>query len=506
MAHLISYDFGTGGIKAALYSAEGECLQDSFESYPTHYPEAGYHEQSQTDWWNAFVLSTRKLLERSQVDPSSITGLGISGHSLGAIPLAEDGTLLREQTPIWSDARATAQAEKFFKTVDEEEWYMCTGNGFPPAIYTIFKIMWYRDNEPEMFAKIYKVVGSKDYINYKLTGVMATDYSYASGCGAYNLKEWRYENKYIEAAGLNPEIFPKLKASTDILGGLTAEASAELGLPQSVQVVAGGVDNSCMALGAGNIAEGSVYNSLGTSSWIAISSEKPLLSLDSRPYVFTHVLPGMFTSATAIFSAGGSFNWVAKQVCQDLATQDESIYTLMSQEAEKSTLGANKLIFNPNLAGGSSLDETPDIRGAYLGLDLGHTRADILRATMEGIALGLKTAVIELSKLTKLSPPMTLVGGASKNPFWCQIFTDAYNIETRKTCIDQQCASLGAAALAAVGTGLWDDFSRIEVRHKVEASYSVNSENAEAYKKYHQVFAKASSHLAELSKDLKELP
>ena len=505
MAHLISYDFGTGGIKAALYSVEGECLQDSFESYPTHYPEAGYHEQSQTDWWNAFVLSTRKLLEKSQVDPNSIKGLGISGHSLGAIPLAEDGTLLREQTPIWSDGRATAQADQFFETIDEEEWYMTTGNGFPPAIYTLFKIMWYRDNEAEMFSKIHKVVGSKDYINYKLTGIMATDYSYASGCGAYNLKEWRYEDRYIEAAGLSPEIFPELKASTDILGGLTAEAASELGLPQSVQVVAGGVDNSCMALGAGNIVEGSVYNSLGTSSWVAISSEKPLLSLDSRPYVFTHVLPGMFTSATAIFSAGGSFNWVAKQLCQDLANQEKSIYELMSQEAETSTLGANKLLFNPNLAGGSSLDKTPDIRGAYLGLDLGHTRSDIIRATMEGIALGLKTAVNELAKLTTLTPPMTLVGGASKDSFWCQIFTDAYDIETRKTCIDQQCASLGAAALAAVGIGLWNDFSRIEVRHKVENSYSVNSENAEAYKKIHKVFSKASSQLAELSQDLKEL-
>lgn len=505
MDHLISYDFGTGGIKAALYSVDGHCIEDSFETYPTHYPENGYHEQSPNDWWNAFVLSTKNLLAKSSVDPNTIKALGISGHSLGAVPVAQDGSVLREQTPIWSDGRATAQADKFFETVNEEEWYMTTGNGFPPAIYTLFKIMWYRDNEPEMFSKIHKILGTKDYINYKLTDVMATDYSYASGCGAYNLQEWNYEDRYIEAAGLDKSIFPDLKASTDVLGTLTAKASTELGLPQSVQVVAGGVDNSCMALGAGNIAEGSVYNSLGTSSWIAVSDKKPLLSLDSRPFVFTHVIPGMFTSATAIFSAGGSFNWVAKQLCQDLADKDESIYNLMSQEAEKSPLGANKLIFNPNLAGGSSLDESPDIRGAYLGLDLGHTRSDILRATMEGIALGLKTAVTELSKLTTLTPPMTLVGGASKNPFWCQIFTDTYDIETRKTSIDQQCASLGAAALAAVGTGLWDDFSRIEVRHKVEASYSVNPENAEAYKKIHQVFSKASSHLAELSKDLKEL-
>ncbi len=199
---IIAYDLGTGGNKASLYDLQGNCLAENFVTYQTFYPRAGWHEQRPADWWAAVVESTRLLLKAANVKADEIAALGISGHSLGVVPMDAHGTLLRESTPIWSDARPVAQTRQMFERISEAEWYRLTGNGFPAPLYSVFKIMWYRDNEPEMFKRIHAVIGTKDYVNYRLTGRMATDYSYASGSGVYDLVGWKYSPELI--AGLGP--------------------------------------------------------------------------------------------------------------------------------------------------------------------------------------------------------------------------------------------------------------------------------------------------------------
>ena len=506
---IIAYDLGTGGNKASLYAQDGTCIASTFVPYETLYPKAGWHEQRPLDWWNAVVESTRRVLADTTIDTRDITCCGISGHSLGAVPVDKNGSLLREGTPIWSDSRAVDQARAFFRKVKEEEWYHTTGNGFPAPLYTIFKIMWYRDHEPEMFVKLDKVIGTKDYVNYKLTGRLVTDYSYASGSGVYDLLGWGYSDRLIEAAGLPRSLFPDIVPSTEVLGELTAEAAAALGLPKSVNVVAGGVDNSCMALGARNIKAGRVYNSLGSSSWIPVCSAKPLLDSRSRPYVFTHVIPGLFTSALSIFSSGTSFRWVRDQLCQNLVAQAEKqggdAYDLMTELARQSPLGANKLLFNPSLGGGTALDESMNIRGAFIGLDLGHTQADVIRAAMEGISLGLRVALDELKKLTPLSDEILVVGGGSRSKLWLRMYADIYNMDILKTNIDQQAAALGAAAIAAVGTGLWPDFDLIDDIHQLESVTQPIPQNHEKYEQMLPVFRKAGTYQAELGDMLAQL-
>lgn len=508
--YIIAYDLGTGGNKASLYNIEGKCLAENFAPYETLFPQNGFHEQRPEDWWQAIVESTHNLLKQYPVPAEQIKCCGISGHSLGVVPLGKENNLLRSSTPIWSDSRPQPpQLKPFFDKVPEPQWYNITGNGFPPALYSIFKILWYRDNEPEIYNKINKVIGTKDYINFKLTGKIATDHSYASGCGVYDLSNWQYSDKLIEAAGINPDILPDIVPSTEILGQLTPAAAKQLGLHESVRVVAGGVDNSCMALGARAFKEGRSYNSLGSSSWIAISSNKPLLNEKSRPYVFAHVVPGMYASATAIFSAGSSFRWVRDQFCPDLKDKAEKqnldAYDLMTDLAAKSPAGAKGLLFNPSLAGGSSLDASPSIRGSFIGLDLGHTRSDILRAAMEGIAMGLRVALDELKALTALTGEMIVVGGSSKSPFLRQIFADVYNMKIVKTSVDQQAAALGAAALAAVGTGLWPDFDRIDRINHIESITAPDPKANETYEKILPVYKKASGCLADLGNDIKKL-
>lgn len=503
---IIAYDLGTGGNKASLFSAEGENLASSFIPYQTFYPGTGLHEQRPEDWWTAVVRSTQQLKEQAGFASSEIAGIAISGHSLGCVPLDGKGNLLREKTPIWSDSRAAEQTAKFFTEIDPDEWYMTTGNGFPPECYTAFKVMWYRDNEPEMFGGTQKILGTKDYINFLLTGEIATDYSYASGSGVYDLKGWSYSSKLIEASGLSPSLFPEPRPSTDILGGLSESAAEELGLAGGIPVVCGGVDNSCMALGAGNISRGKVYTSLGSSSWIAVSSEEPVLDPEAKPFVFTHVVPGLFTSAVSIFSAGSSFAWVKDVLCKDLTgrTGEEKgdVYEFMTREAQHSPLGANGLVFNPSLAGGSSQEENPAIRGGYGGIDLRHSRADMIRAAMEGIAMNLGAVFSVLREKTELEDTMLLVGGGSKSPLWRQIFADIYEMAVIKTNIGQDAGSLGAAAIGAVGTGLWEDFSRIQAVHREESRDNPRPQDVKKYRKLKELFELHRKQSAELGKQL----
>jgi xylulokinase len=507
--YIIAYDLGTGGNKASLYNTDGECLSALFVSYPTRYPRTGWHEQKPMDWWEAVVESTGALLNSVSVDRRDIECCAISGHSLGVVPLDRSGTLLRESTPIWSDTRAVEQAERFFRAVDEGRWYKTTGNGFTRQLYSIFKIMWYRDNEPTMFKNIDKVVGTKDFINYRLTGKIVTDYSYASGSGVYDLTGWDYDQELIDASSVPREMLPEIVPSTEVIGELTPAAAEDLNLPTSVKVVAGGVDNSCMALGARNIEEGRVYNSLGSSSWIAVSSEKPLLDEKSRPFVFTHVIPRMFSSATSIFSAGSSFRWVRDTLFRGLVEQGErddvDAYDIMTAEAMSSPVGSNWLMFNPTMAGGTPRDASPHIRGAFMGLDLSHTQADVIRATMEGIAMGLRMALDALRDLTPLSDEMTLVGGGSASKLWRQIIADVYGMKIVKTNIDQQAAALGAAAVAAVGSGMWSNFSRIDEIHEIESVEDPIPQNQELYNDLLPIYSRACKHLSEIGDSIDRL-
>jgi len=513
---IIAYDLGTGGNKASLYDADGTCLESAFVPYETTYPRSGWHEQRPEDWWKAVVESTRRLLSRRGGEAGSVECISISGHSLGAVPLDAEGRLLRESTPIWSDTRAEGEARELFRRQDERAWYMRTGNGFPPACYTVFKILWYRRHEPEMFRSTARIVGTKDFINYRLTGKLRTDHSYASGSGVYDLEGWDYDPGLIESSGLPRELFLDPTTSTEVIGELLPGVARELGLPRGVKVVCGGVDNSCMALGARNIADGRVYTSLGSSAWIAVSSKHPVLEAERRPFVFAHVIPKMFTSAVSIFAAGSALKWVRDTMCGDLVArageQGRDPYELMNEAAARSPVGARGLLFNPSLAGGTSQEASPHVRGAFSGLDLGHRQEDLIRACLEGVALNLGTVLELLRGYTGMGggavgagPEMVMVGGGSKSPLWLQIFADVYGMDVLKTNVDQDAGSLGAAALGAVGCGLWRDFGRIDQVHQVQARYGPIAENAGRYRALRPAFEALRSSQAALGAMLHEL-
>ena len=504
---IIAYDLGTGGIKASLFDLEGHSLCDTFSQYDVVYTGSDFHEQAPDVWYDGICSTTRLLIEKSGANPQSIVGLSISGHSLGVVPVDKNGKLLRAMTPIWSDTRAKKQAKEFFSKIPYEEWYTKTGNGFPAECYSVFKMMWYRDNEPEMYANTYKILGSKDYCNLRLTGRMCTDHSYASGSGVYDLLKNRYDEDYIAASGLRRDLFPEIVHSHDVIGSLTPEAAADLGLPAHVKVVAGGVDNSCMALGARGIENGRAYISLGSSSWIAVVSDKPLVDVEKKPFIFAHVIDGMYASATSIFAAGSSFRWVRDVLCFDLVEKEKAgivrdAYVTMNELAAQSPIGANNLQFNPSLAGGAMIEQSPNIVGGFVGLQLSHTRSDMIRAALEGITYNLWYAMTVLESCGVSVPELLMVGGGARSPFWRQMFADVFNRNMIKTNVDQNAASLGAAALAAYGLGLWKDYTAIDKAHELQSVEKPDKARAELYRPHYEMSRYIAGWLAQTGDQL----
>ncbi|MDD3212592.1 MAG: FGGY family carbohydrate kinase [Eubacteriales bacterium] len=508
---VIAYDLGTSGIKASLFNRQGLAIGDSLVTYNTVYTDKTWHEQNPMQWWHGVVACTQKLLKQTGADPSTIVALSISGHSLGAVPVAADGTVLTELTPIWSDGRAIKLADRFFKKTDYESWYMTTGNGFPREYYAIFKMMWCREHQPDVYRQTACFLGSKDLCNYFLTGRMCTDPSYASGSGVYDLQRGCYVTEYIRISGVEPEKLPPIVGSNEVIGNLTRKAAETLGLDENVKVVCGGVDNACMALGAKGIANQRAYMSLGSSAWIAVVSDHPILTFPYKPFVFAHVIKGMYASATSIFAAGTSMRWARENLCPDLVQQEErgmikDSYTVMNEWIARSPIGAKRLLFNPSLTGGSMIEQTPLISGGFIGLNVSHNRDDLLRAIMEGITYNLRWALEVLQSTGETMDRMLVVGGGSKSRLWRQMFADVFGCEIIKTNIDQNAASLGAAALAFVGAGLWENYDIIDEIHKVASIETPIPEHCRQYAVYYDAFRKTTHQMSEIGSIIAAIP
>lgn len=492
---IIAYDLGTGGVKASLYDEKMNTLAKSFISYNTFYPHSYMHEQYPEDWWRSVIKSTKALLDKANLNPDEIGCLACSGHSLVTVPIGNNGEVLCERVPIWSDTRAIKEAESFFQKISEESWYMTTGNGFPAPCYSIFKLMWMKQHQPEIFQKIYKVLGSKDFINFKLTGKFFIDPSYASGTGAYSLKEGQLLPAFLEAAEIPLDFFPPIVPSHHIIGHVTAQAAQEIGLSEKTLVACGGVDNACMALGAVGAEDGKIYTSLGSSSWVPVNSEKPILDFKKKPYVFAHIQENMFTSAFSIFAGGSSFAWIKDVLCKDIKN---NVYDKMSELASTVPIGSEGIFFNPSLAGGTSQDKSINIRGAFIGLHLGTTREAMIRAAMEGICMNLKESIQFLMQRTSVSDEILFCGGGSRSPFWMQMFADVFNMKVIKTNIDQDAASLGAACIAARAVGIRDDYSFIPKLHHIERISAPIPEHVCSYADLQNTF----THICEVLSDL----
>lgn len=495
---LLAFDLGTSGVKCSLYDIDGNLVDARYGEYDTFYPETDFREQAPMDWIREIIKASKEL--KNALDEIEVSGIGVSGHSLGALPVDKNGKLLTERIPIWSDARARAQAKRFFEKTDYKQWYEKTGNGFPPELYSLFKIMWYQDNMPEVYENTYKFIGSKDFVNLYLTGSIATDVSYASGCGIFSLEDGTYMEEYARKAGVDINKFPEIFPSHEIIGKVTKKAAEELGIKEGIPVVSGGVDNACMALGAGCFVSGDTYASLGSSAWITVCTDKPAVDYSSKIYTFAHCVPGHFIPSVAIFASGSSLKWAADNWFSDIT--GDGRYDKIGELAQKSKPGANGLFFNPCLAGGSAADKSPNIRGCLFNLSLEHTREDIARAVFDGIAMHLYAVSLPLEKKDSIGNSLLLVGGGAKGSFARQNYADVFGKDVVVSRVQQDAASLGAAALTAVGCGLWDSFDKLYEIHKEKTVVKPNEENHRIYEKKLPLYKKICDACSDLGDEI----
>jgi xylulokinase len=461
---ILAHDLGTTGDKATLFDAQGNVRASSSYGYGTEYPRSNWVEQDPEDWWQAFCVATRKLLETARVTPGEIACIVFSGQMMGAVAVDRQARPLRNAI-IWADTRASAEAQVLIDAVSMETAYSITGHR-ASASYTGEKIMWIRKHQPEIYRQTYKFLHAKDFIAARLTGHFVTDYSDASGTNLYDLQTKDWSPELLAAAGLDRDVLPELHASTDVIGEVTRLSADASGLAPGTPVVIGGGDGSCAAAGAGVVCDGSAYNYIGTSSWIGIATKEPVYDPDMRTFTFAHLLPDMYTPTGSMQAAGGSYQWVRDNLCaeeMDAAGKlGLSSYELMNLQVMKSQPGANGLLFFPYLLGERSPRWNSNARGAFFGLTMSHTRADMIRATLEGVTFNLRVILEAFQRQGVQIQSMRMIGGGANGGVWRQIMADIFGMPVQRPALLAEATSFGAALAGGIGVGLYPSWDLAE--------------------------------------------
>ena len=456
--YLLAHDLGTSGNKATLFTTEGSLVASVTSAYGTHYFNTNWSEQDPADWWRAVCDSTRALVR--EVDVSQIAVICFSGQMMGCLCVDRSGRPLRPAI-LYSDQRSVKQCDAVLAKIDARDFYRTVGHR-ASASYSATKLMWVRDNEPEVYGRTFKMLHAKDYLNFRLTGVMATEYSDASGTNLLDLNTLLWSDRLVGITGLDGEKLPPLRASTDVVGELTREAAAELGLRPGIPVVAGGGDGVCAGVGVGSVAPGITYNYLGSSSWIATTTKEPIYDEQMRTFTWAHAVPGFVHPCGTMQTAGSAYAWLKNEVCtaekEQAARTGESVYELINAQIACSPAGANGLVFLPYLLGERTPRWNPDAKGALIGLTLAHTRADILRAVMEGVTLNL-SIIVDIFRARGPIERITVIGGGAKGETWRRIMADVYQAEVLRPNYLEEATSMGAAVIAGVGSGVFKDFN-----------------------------------------------
>ncbi|WP_136024032.1 xylulokinase [Microbacterium sp. K27] len=487
---IIAHDLGTTGNKASLHHDDGRLVASVTVPYPAHFAAGGVAEQDPADWWDAVVAATRDLIARTGTAPTDIAGLVVSGQMMGAVLLDAHGEPARPAI-IWADTRAGAQQRELEAAIGAERAYGILGHRLNPT-YSVEKVMWVRDNEPDTWARVRRVCVAKDFIVLRLTGRLATDRSDASGTNAYDQAAGTWSDEVLQAARLDPALFPEILESTQIAGTLTDAAADALGLPASVRVVMGGGDGPMAAVGSGVVApEDGPYVCLGTSSWISFAADAPLHDPAMRTFTFDNVVPGSFVPTATMQAGGASVQWIAEALSPDPAHPETGRLT-----AEASAdVDTDDLYFLPYLLGERSPMWDPEARGAFVGLARHHARAHLVRAVLEGTAFNLLSCIQAFREAGAVIDRIDAVGGGAQSDVYLSVLADVWGVPVRRRTIVEEANSLGAAVTAAVGLGL-TDFSAARALSEVTAEFIPDAARHAVYAERHARFADAYTTLA----------
>jgi xylulokinase len=422
-----------------------------FAGYATTYPQPNWAEQNAGDWWRATVVATQQLLAQSGTDAAAIAAVSFSGQMMGCLPVDGEGKPLRSCI-IWADQRAQMQAERMAATCGTDAIYRITGHRPSPA-YSAPKMLWLRDQQPEIFAAARCFLQPKDYLIYRLTGHFVTDYSDASGTLLFDLTKREWHQSFLSALGLSADKLPSLHPSTAVIGEVTQEAAAATGLRAGTPVVVGGGDGACAGVGSGVVEPGSAYCYIGSSSWVSLSSAVPILDPQARTFTFHHLHPERYCPMGTMQAAGGARDWawaLLRNGGMDIDAGDD-----LDSAAAQVSPGAGGVLFLPYLLGERSPHWNPLARAAWLGMAMPTGKAELARAVLEGVALNLRLILDTLRAQIRGIDAMRLIGGGSRSDVWRQILADCFGIPIQSLSLKSEATAWGAAVAGGVGVGLY---------------------------------------------------
>ena len=458
--YVLGIDIGTTGVKALLVSETGDVTASAIVEYPLLTPRPNWAEQDPQTWWEATVSATRACLEKARaagVGRIQVVAVGLSGQMHGSVFLDGRGEVLRPAI-LWCDQRTEPQCREIIDTVGFDRLVELTFNT-ALAGFTAPKILWLRQNEPEVYARVCKVLLPKDYVRWRMSGVFATEVSDASGTLLFDVAERKWSDEMLQALSISREWLPDCFESPEISSYITGEAAEALGLTEGTPVAGGGGDQAAGAVGNGIVRGGLASCVLGTSGVIFWHSDEPVFDPLGRLHSFCHAVPGKWHLMGVTLSAGGALRWFRDTFCQDEISEARlkgiDPYEIIIENAAGVLPGSEGLIFLPYLAGERTPHADANARGAFLGLSLRHTRAHMARAVLEGVTMSLKDCIELGTGLGVTATQIYLSGGGARSAHWQQIAADIFGIEVARIGVDAGPA-YGASILAAVGAGLFD--------------------------------------------------
>lgn len=461
--YLLGIDIGTSACKTALFTPDGVVAAQSTEEYPVFYPHPGWAEQNPEDWWQAVCKAIRALLAESGIDPAAIAGIGIDGQGWSCIPLDRGGEVLCN-TPIWMDTRAKDICAGLAGRIGEEKLYEVCGNPLQAA-YTLPKLLWYRQERPEVYGRIDKILQSNGYIAYQLTGEISQDICQSYGWQCFDMHTGRWDEALCAELGIERGHLPDIVPCHQIVGGVTAEAARLTGLAVGTPVAAGGLDAACGALGAGVLQSGEVQEQGGQAGGMSICLDE--YKADRRLILSFHVVPGKWLLQGGSVGGGGVMRWLEKELGaaerQAASKQGKHPMSIMDEEAAAIPPGSEGVLFLPYMQGERSPIWNPDAKGVFYGLDFGKTRAHMIRAAMEGTAFALHHNLEVAKEAGAPVAEMRAMGGAANSRVWTQMKADV----TGKRIVvpsSDTATTLGAVILAGVGAGVYKSFEEAVAR------------------------------------------
>ena len=490
MKYLIGIDIGTSGTKTVLFTQQGEVVASETVEYPLYQPQNGYAEQEPADWWNATVASVKAVMQKSGADKESVAGIGLSGQMHGLVMLDKNGEVLRRSI-IWCDQRTAKECDEITQRVGARRLIEITAN---PALtgFTASKILWVRNNEPEVFAKCRHILLPKDYIRYMLTGEFATEVSDASGMQLLDVPNRCWSDEVLEKLDLDKALLGKVYESPEITGEVTHKAAELTGLKAGTIVVGGAGDNAAAAVGTGVVEDGKAFTTIGSSGVVFAHTSGISIDLKGRVHTFCCSVPGAWHVMGVTQGAGLSRKWFRDNFCRaEIDTAgglNTDSYDIIDKEIEEAPIGANRLLYLPYLMGERTPHLDANARGVFFGLSAIHTKRDLLRAVMEGVSYSLKDCLAVLEEMNIAVDNMAICGGGSKSGYWRQMLADIYGCPV-KTIASKEGPALGVALLAGVGAGIYQSVPQAcsEVI-KYGSTLPPVYENSKEYAKYYDLY------------------